>query len=133
MSYDLKEVFGPEISVQDGYSRYQMQYSGYAGANGLTCMNLGHRGYDMIVSGIVRGTNFNSYEAYRVSALDFINGIIHDANYKQANTWTYNDISYVDCVFDHMEIIPVWDKQYHYNPSTKSGWFRFIAYFKGLS
>ena len=135
MSYAFVTVFGTGISVNPNLRRVETQYNGYAGANGVTGMRLGHRGYPLVVTGISRYTS-STYAAARLGLLTAINetDAAHRADVE--NDWTYGSEAYYNLVYDHMELVPFMSpdgtaKTIHW--SGTYAWCRFIVYFRNLS
>jgi len=135
MSTAFTAAFGYEISVNPNLRCVETQYNGYAGANGITGMRLGHRGYPLIVTGITRYTA-STYAAARLGLLTAIN--VTDAYYRDSveADWTYGSETYYNLVYDHMELVPFaapdgtmktirWSGSYCYA--------RFIVFFRNLS
>jgi hypothetical protein len=135
MSYAFATVFGTEISVNPNLRRVETQYNGYAGANGVTGMRLGHRGYPLVVTGIVRYTS-STYAAARLGLLTAINST--DATYSEdveAN-WTYGSETYYNLVYDHMELVPFGAPDGTLKTIRWTGaacYARFIVFFRNLS
>jgi hypothetical protein len=135
MSYSFVTVFGSEISVNPNLRRVETQYNGYAGANGVTGMRLGHRGYPVVVTGIARYTA-STYAAARLGLLTAINTT--DATHRAdvENDWTYGSETYYNLVYDHMELVPFQAPDGTAKTFRWSGtyaWCRFIVFFRNLS
>ena len=103
MSIELTTVFGNSISVSYQPKKAHRQRSAYSGANGLTDMMLGTRGYSITVTGVLYGSGDN-YAAARENILSQIEGIeayLWDA---EEDYTFYNEV-YRNVVLDGIELV----------------------------
>jgi len=70
---NLTSIFGDEITVYRTALQVDREYTGFAGAEGLSSMFLGTRGYDIVVTGILRANGSgSSYQNARLAMADKI-------------------------------------------------------------
>ncbi len=74
MAVDLTTIFGQGIKVVAQPSGVDIQFTGFAGANGLTSMNMGARGREIIITGTLASTGAG-YTGARTNLQAVINGI----------------------------------------------------------
>jgi len=104
MATSLTSVFGDEITVYSQNRKADRQYSGFAGAHGLTSMLLGSRGYAIIVNGIVRGTG-GSYSTARADAASTLANI-EACLWAGATDYRFQGETFYNVVWDRIERIP---------------------------
>lgn len=99
-----------------GIEPYQMQrtYSGYAGIDGLTAMNLGTRGYAVPITGKLRVTGAATYAAARTAMLARINAIAALQSLPAA-AYTYGGETYANAIFENFRLLPS-GKTFHWHP-----------------
>lgn len=135
MTVSITTVFGSEISVNTGLRVNQTQFTGYAGANGVTGMWLGTRGRLIIVSGTMRYTAA-SYLQARSGLIAAIELILSTYTGIAEDTWTYGSYeSYANTVLTHIEPLPARGadgtiKTYHWNGSQC--YCKFNAYLRQM-
>jgi len=124
MAIALINIFGSEIKVYSQPCFHERQFTGYAGAHGLTTMGMGTRGREIVVTGIIRA-------ATRVLCQSAINAIETYVVNAPANDYIFSGITYIAVVFDCPRLIPDGEgKVFHY---TSSGYFvQFVCYGRGL-
>lgn len=132
MTVSISTLFGSEIDVTPLPPVCETQYGGVAGANGVTGMRLGFRGYPIIVRGRLRtasGLTYANARAAMISAINTINAYCDDA----ADTWTYGSESHTNTVLDRFTLLPAGrDKYYHYT-SDGSMYVDFVAFLRSMS
>jgi len=101
MSIALVDVFGVYITVSPGAYRADRQRSAFSGANGLTDMMLGLRGYPIIVTGLLYGSGAN-YAAKRQNILSQIQAI-ESYFWDAEETYTFFSDTYYNVVFDKLD------------------------------
>lgn len=104
MATDLTDIFGSEITVHAQRRKADRQFSGFAGAHGMTSMLMGSRGSPLIVKGTIRGTG-GSYSVARADAdskLDTIESYLWEA----ADSYSFQGRTYLNVVWSNIEIIP---------------------------
>jgi len=88
MAIELFSIFGTEIKVTAQPRTIERQYSAFPGCSGLTAMHMGARGYELVVTGVMRMLSRPALEAAVRSveswlfapALDYIYyGTVHPA------------------------------------------------------
>jgi len=104
MATDITSIFGSEIMVAAQNSQADRQFSGFAGAHGMTSMLLGSRGYPIVVKGIIRGTG-SSYQDARNSADDTFQ-TVEDLLFAAADEYSFQGRTYADVVWSKIEKIP---------------------------
>ena len=104
MATDLTTIFGNEIIVNPQSKEVDREFSGFAGSDGLTSMNLGSRGSTLIVKGIIRGTGA-SYAAARADALSQLAAIEAYAAAGVAD-YSFKNDTYLSVVWYKIEKVP---------------------------
>jgi len=97
MSTALTSIFGSEISVTPQPPDFDQSYTGFAGAHGMTAMNHGSRGRNLIVTGKLSAAG-GSYAAARTALLTLINTISTYRNVAEAS-YTYQSDTYNYVIF----------------------------------
>lgn len=132
MTVSIDTLFGSEISVTPLPPVCETQYGGVAGANGVTGMRLGFRGYPIVIRGRLRtaaGLTYAQARAAMITAINAINAYCDDAE----DTWTYGSESHTATVLDRFVLLPgVRDRYYHY-ASNGSMYVDFIATLRSMS
>ncbi|MGH2271395.1 hypothetical protein ACQ9LF_06310 [Anaerohalosphaeraceae bacterium U12dextr] len=129
MAINLTAIFGNEINVSFQPREPNNQYTGFAGAHGVTGMMMGSRGWPLIVTGVLRAYG-TSYRAARNALVQQIETIEQYQFYPE-QTYSYQDEIYYDVVFDKFQLIDSDGKLFKY---TSEGFCvcRFIAYFRSM-
>jgi len=96
MAIALTVIFGSEINVTPQPRQVERQYAGFAGAEGVTAMHMGSRGYQLVISGRLRAATRAPLQA----GIDAINSYCWSA----AGDYSHGGITYSWVVFDKMEI-----------------------------
>ena len=104
MSTALTTVFGGQISVSFQPRRAHRLRSAFSGANGLTDMMLGTRGYPITVTGVLYGSGVD-YAAARANIASQIEGI-EAYLWDPEEDYTYFDETYYNVVLDRIDLIP---------------------------
>lgn len=104
MATSLTNVFGDEISVVAQPHEWQKQYSGFAGAHGLTCINMGSRGYKITVKGRLRGNIRSSYDSARSSCQSLIDSVSVILSQSAAD-YSYKGKTYYDIEWEAIQLI----------------------------
>ncbi|HBG77805.1 MAG TPA: hypothetical protein DDW84_02995 [Phycisphaerales bacterium] len=101
MATDLTSIFCDEITVSRGAYQVDRQYSGFAGCDGLTAMNLGGRGKPIIVRGRLRASA-GSYSSGRAAASALLNAL-ESNSYLAAADYTFNGETFEQVVWERIE------------------------------
>ena len=104
MSTSITSVFGSEIIVGWQPRDLARNYAGFAGANGLTSMNLGTRGYAITITGRLRVSD-NNYAAAR-AALNTLIETVEAYLEAAADDYTFKSDTYTDVVWDRLQLVP---------------------------
>jgi len=101
---DLNTIFGSEINVADQPRRSQRQFSGYAGAHGLTAMHLGTRGKVVTITGTLRatGVSYNAALETLKTAID----VLEAYQWAASDDYTYRGATYANGVFEAFKLLP---------------------------
>lgn len=121
---NLTEIFGTEIIVNDGHRQADRQFSGFAGAHGLTDMYLGSRGKEIVVMGTVRGIG-ETYAAARTDAASQLIAI-EDCQELPAANYVFQGQTFTNVVWIDLKKIPLKDAAYLFS-SAGEVIVRFIA------
>ncbi len=113
MAVDLTSVLGTEITVGLAGLAIQKTYTGFAGAHGIVSMNLGMRGYQVPIRGLIRITGAASFNAAMAACNNEINAIAAMQTWPTA-TYTYRGSTYYNASFANFKVIPRGAKTYHY-------------------
>lgn len=124
MATDLTTIFGTEIKVYRQPRQIERQYAGFAGSHGLTTMAMGTRGYQLVVTGIVRA----STRALCQTAIDAIEAAVVLA---PAADYEFYSTPFPAIVFDRFELVPDGDgKCFHFTGSWVLA--QFVCYGRGI-
>ena len=104
MSIALTTVFGSQVSVSFQPRRAHRLRSAFSGANGLTDVMLGTRGYPIVVTGVLYGSGVN-YAAARADIVSQIEGI-EAYLWDPEEDYTYFNETHYNVVLDRIELIP---------------------------
>ena len=118
MSTALTNIFGVEIKVVAQPRQLDRQYVGFAGAGGVTSMNLGTRGRQLIVSGRLRASG-GSYSAARGNLQDKIDDIEAYLTAEAAG-YTYEGETYKNVVFDRLTLVERQGRYIHYTSAGEA-------------
>lgn len=101
---DLTDIFGSEIRVTPLPRSSQRQRKGFAGAHGITSLNLGTRGYGLMITGTLRTTG----ASYTIARQNMMAAITAIQAYTTADAadYTYYGDTYGNLEFDNFKIIP---------------------------
>ncbi len=99
---DLETLFGSDICVTVQPRNLDRQYAGFAGAVGVTTMNLGTRGRQLVVTGRLSAAGA-SYNAARVNLQAAINAIELYLTAAAAN-YTYKTQTFYNVIFDRFSL-----------------------------
>ncbi len=101
MATALTSIFGSEITVHRTGRVNNRQYSGFAGANGVTAMHLGTRGYSLVVRGTIRASSvdYSTARAAVQAAFDAIEAYLSAA----AADYTHAGVTYYAILWDRIE------------------------------
>lgn len=131
MSINIETVFGSEISITPFPPVCETQFSGVAGANGLTGMRLGFRGYPIIIRGKLRTSYYATYALARaamITGLNNINAYCDDAE----DTWYYGSENHTNTVLERVTLIPdAYGRVYHYT-SAGTMYVDFVAFLRSM-
>lgn len=97
MATELSSILGNELIVGIVPPATQRTFTGYAGADGITSMNMGHRGYVVPIKGKIRVTG-GSYAAARANA-DVVILNIAALQYWNPGIYTHLGSSYYNAIF----------------------------------
>jgi len=132
LATNLTTIFGNEICVYAQPRLADRQHVGFPGAHGLVSTNMGTRGRQLIVSGMLASSGAN-YQAARANLQDVIDSIeeyfypdIGPAEYGYAGE-TYDHV-----IFEKFQLIPdASGKAFHW---TAGGYAtcRFVCYLRQL-
>ena len=78
--------------------------NGYAGANGLTGMNLGTRGYQVPILLTLRGTG-STYAVARAAAETLVTAV-EALQALDAADYAYGNVTYTACIFEQAQVLP---------------------------
>lgn len=117
MSTTLISLLGNEIIVGIVAAAPQRTFTGFTGADGITAMNHGLRGYAVPVTGTIR-VNGNTYALARAAADTAINNIAAMQNWAP-NTYTHKGSTYYNAIFHGFRILPQGAKTYHYTSASQ--------------
>ena len=98
MATDLTTIFGSEIKVYAHPRIVHRQYSGFPGADGLTAMFLGSRGFPLVISGVVREASRPLCEAAVSSIADYL--------WAAAADYSFYGTTYEAVVFERIQLVP---------------------------
>jgi len=98
MATDLTTIFGTEINVTAQPREVVRQYNHFAGANGLTAMHLGSRGYHVTVAG-------RMHMATR-ALLETAVGDIQSWCFAPAYDYSFYGVIYYGILWDRMQVVP---------------------------
>jgi len=100
---DLNTIFGTEINVSEQPRRSQRQFSGFAGAHGLTALHLGTRGKVVTISGTLRaaGVSYNAALAALKAAL----AVLEAYQWAIIADYTYRGVAYPNAVFEDFKLV----------------------------
>jgi hypothetical protein len=107
-------------------------YSGFAGANGLTSMNLGKRGRMITIEGKLTSDNHNNYQSARMNLLSKIYKLEKLSDLAEGD-YTYMGQTHKNIIFDKLELLPSYGNQYYIQDSKGYLSVRFIYYCRSLS
>jgi len=129
MAINLKDIFGNEINVSFQLREPNNQYTGFAGAHGVTGMMMGSRGWPLIVTGTLRAYG-KTYRVARNALVQLIETIEGYQCYPE-QTYSYLNEIYTNVAFERFQLIDTDGKQFKY---TSEGYCicRFIAYFRSM-
>jgi hypothetical protein len=130
VSTTLASIFGDEITVSGGAYQVDRQYSGFAGADGLTGMNLGGRGNTVIVRGRLR-SSAGSYSNGRADASAAIKEL-QQAQYLEAADYYFNSETFEQVVWEKIEPVANQSGKSYHLTSTGDVIIDFIAYGRSL-
>ena len=125
MATELANIFGDEITVHAQRRKADRQFSGFAGAHGLTSMLMGSRGTPLVVKGTVRGTG-SSYSAARDSA-DSKLAVLENLLWEQADSYSFKGRTYYYVVWTKITIVPDNNGVAYHQTSVGNVLVRFIA------
>jgi len=123
MSIALISIFGTEIKVVRQPRQHERQFTGYAGAHGLTAMDMGTRGYGVVVTGTIRAAT----RALCQAAMDALETYCINAG---AVDYVFYDTNFPSVVFDRPELLAEDGKAFHWTGS--SVFVRFVCRGRGL-
>ncbi len=129
MATNLGSIFGSVIKVGYQPPQAHRQYSGFAGAHGLTAMHLGSRGYPVIITGRMgeSGANYTAARAALAASIAAINNYL----WLDAADYSWQGETYTYMVFERFQIVPNNGKYFSW---TKEGYCvcNFICYARCL-
>jgi hypothetical protein len=131
MATALTTIFGNEINVAVGRRQAVRMRTGFAGAHGVTSVNLGSRGYAIVVTGTGRQSLSGLTFAQARAALEAALLAIENYQWIAADTYTYGTGSYYNVEFDKLEVLADGSGKQFYNTGSYV-LCRFRAYLKGL-
>lgn len=112
---DLAEIFGSEIVVYADYRIVERQQSGFAGSAGITDINLGTRGYSIIIKGVIRASG-EDYDSARQALNQKFNEDIEPLLSAEADTYNFGDDEYEQIIWEKINLVPDSEgKVYHWN------------------
>jgi len=109
MAYELSNLLGNELNVGIVPPATQRTFTGYAGADGITSMNMGHRGYVIPINGKIRVTGA-TYQLARAAADAAILNIAR-LQYWAPGIYTHAGSSYYNAIFHGFRVT---GKKYRY-------------------
>ncbi|HBG77668.1 MAG TPA: hypothetical protein DDW84_02300 [Phycisphaerales bacterium] len=118
MATDLTELWGNEITVSCGAYQVDRQYSGFAGCDGLTGMNLGGRGNPVIVRSRYRasGADYSTARGLASAVLQ----LLKDNLYLPADDYEFNGETFEQVVWERIEPIANQSgKSYHLTSASE--------------
>jgi hypothetical protein len=130
---NLTSIFGNEITVYRTALQVDREYTGFAGAEGLSCMFLGTRGYGIVVTGILRangsGSSYqNARSAMADKILDLENWLVSDdRDYK------FNNEYFGNVVWEKIDLIPNNRGTLFLFTANKEMIVNFVAYGRSLT
>ena len=118
----LNTLFGSEICVNPTPHNPQRQFSGFAGADGLTAMYMGTRGYTVEIAGKLRaaGATYASARAALITVVATVEGY----QALGALNYSYGSEAYYFAIFEGFKVTGG-KKKYHYNTQTAKAWCEF--------
>lgn len=129
MAINLTTIFGNEINVAFQPREPNNQYTGFAGAHGVTGMMMGSRGWPLIVTGTLRayGTTYRAARNALVQLIETIEGY----QFYPEQDYTYQDETYRNVVFEKFQLIDSNGKSFIW---SAEGYCicRFVAYFRSM-
>jgi hypothetical protein len=124
MAVDLTTIFGPEIKVVAQPRQVHRQYAGFPGADGVTAMHMGSRGYQLVIRGRLRAATRPVLQA----AIDAIEAYLCYG----AADYSHDGVAYYLVVFDKFGLVTdSGGKAFH---KVSTGWVtcEFIMYARAL-
>lgn len=116
---NLTTVFGNDIAVACGPSIQDMQFSAFAGANGLTALDMGSRGNIIVVTGIIYSSSNLVYSAARAQVEGIITSIKTWLGGAE-NDYTFQGSNYYGVVFLRFDPIPDGQgRQFQFTPEGR--------------
>ncbi len=130
MSEALMDIFGNEIKVAAQPRTSDRRHTAFAGAHGLTSMNLGTRGRQIVIVGRIACSGVD-YAAARLNAETAV-AAIEAYQWTDGGDYTYMGLTFYNCVFGLFQLLPDQrGRTYHY---TSEGYVTvdFIAHIREL-
>lgn len=124
------DIFGNEIKVVAQPRASDRRHTAFAGAHGLTTMNLGTRGRQIVIRGRIATSGAN-YAAARANAEAAV-AAIEAYQWTDGGDYTYMGQTFYNCIFGLFQLITDGrGRTYHY---TSEGYVTvdFIAYIREL-
>jgi len=131
MSTDLTDIFGDEITVHAQNRKVDQQLSGNAGSHGLTSMNLGSRGYDLVVKGTLRESG-ESYDAARAELQAVLDDEVEPLLWADADTYEFRGETWENIIWLDIQLIPDGNGVMFHYTSAGQMTVNFIALGKAL-
>ena len=117
MATALTNMFGSELIVSVPSQIPQKTYTGFSGANGMTLMNHGFRGYVVRIRGVIRVSGA-TYALAHVAANAAVNTIAATQAYTEAD-YTYAGSTYANATFTNFRTFPRLGKDYLYDAAKQ--------------
>jgi len=124
MTFDLEEIFGEEIVVNDEPRQAEREFTGFSGASGMTSMFHGTRGKVITVSGIIRGSGLTYSSSRQIAWLKFEK--LESLMYEEAHDYTFKGQEFYDVVWNEIKKIPNSQGGYYSFTSQKHVIVKFI-------
>ncbi len=105
MSTNLTSIFSDEITVHAQNRKVDKQFSGNAGSNGLTCMHLGGKGYDLVVKGTLRASG-DDYDSARAALQAVLDDTVEPFLWADADTYEFRGETFENIVWLDISLLP---------------------------
>lgn len=130
MATNFISVFGNRIKVAPQPHSPNIQYTGFPGAHGVTCMMMGSRGYPITVTGqlVAQGTDYRTARAMMVAQIRDIEQL----QFRDAMDYFYGNEYYSNCIFEGFKLVEVPGGKLFSFTTEGLCLVNFVAYFRSM-